>query len=225
MDGGTIGLTMITKILIVDDHAIVRRGLSMTIREVFPAIEVHEASSVGRAINVMSAYRDIGMALIDISLPGSDGRLLIPKVKELLPDAKVIIISASDDHATVQSVIDAGANGFISKSYESTQLVEELDLYLNGTLDYCKSGEGVQLNSQAPGTSTPPIDKNKMLSQYSLSKRQAQIAELLQKGFTNKEISDALFLSEGTIKNYISQLFDKLEVSSRTQAVIKLNAG
>ena len=222
MSGGTIGKTMITKLLIVDDHAIVRRGLSMTIREVFPAIEVHEASSVGRAINVMSAYRDIGMALIDISLPGSDGRLLIPKVKELLPEAKVIIISASDDHATVQSVIDAGANGFISKSYESAQLVEELDLYLNGTLDYCQNGGGIQLNSQPAGMQ--PIDKSKVLSQYSLSKRQTQIAELLQKGFTNKEISDALFLSEGTIKNYISQLFDKLEVSSRTQAVIKLNA-
>lgn len=213
---------MITKLLIVDDHAIVRRGLSMTIREVFPAIDVYEASSVGRAINTMKSYPEIGMALIDISLPGSDGRLLIPKVRELLPEAKVVIISASDDPETVQTVVDAGANGFISKSYESSQLLEELDLYLNGTLDYCNGSAQILAQNKEQQNRD---DKAELVAKFSLSKRQAQIAELLQKGFTNKEISDALYLSEGTIKNYISQLFDKLEVSSRTQAVIKLNGG
>lgn len=76
---------MMNKVLIVDDHEIVRQGLSLTIKDAFPDAQVYEAGSVGRALSIAQNTPDIQIALIDIQLPGSDGRTLVPKLNELCP--------------------------------------------------------------------------------------------------------------------------------------------
>lgn len=118
----------------------------------------------------------------------------------------------------MQSAIESGAHGFMSKSYEAHQIVEELELYLTGIMDFRNSAPIP--TPETPSAPPPPVD---LLAQSDFTKRERQIAELLKQGLSNKEISDKVFLSEGTVKNYMSQIFEKLEVTSRTQAVIKLN--
>lgn len=210
---------MLNKILIVDDHEIVRQGIALTIQDSFPFIEVLEAPSLGRAVNIISAHSDIDLALVDIQLQGGDGRSLVPRIKEMIPDCKVIIISGADDTQTVQSVIDSGANGFISKAYDSKQMMEELELYMKGIIDFREENSPSPLEAvQEPSIIDP-------MTTFEFTKRELQIAELLKQGLSNKEISESVYLSEGTVKNYMSQIFEKMQVTSRTQAVIKLNLG
>lgn len=210
---------MLNKILIVDDHEIVRQGLTLTIQDFFPFIEVLEASGLGRAVKLIDEHPDIDLALVDIQLPGSDGRSLVPRIKEAIPDCKVIIISGSDDSETVQSVVNSGANGFISKGYDSKQMMEELELYMNGIIDFRNNSPSPTFTEAPKPPSIDPIDS------FEFTKRELQIAEFLKQGLSNKEISESVYLSEGTVKNYMSQIFEKMQVTSRTQAVIKLNHG
>ena len=208
---------MLNKILIVDDHEIVRQGIALTIQDSFPFTEILEAHSIGRAVNLLSVHSDIDLALVDIQLQGSDGRSLVPRIKEMIPNCKVIIISGADDTQTVQSVVDSGANGFISKASDSTQMMEDLELFMNGIIDFHKeSPPPILEDKQEPPTVEP-------IKSFDFSKREQQIADLLKQGLSNKEISESVYLSEGTVKNYMSQIFEKMQVTSRTQAVIKLN--
>ena len=203
---------MTKKILIVDDYDIVRRGLKRALRQAIPDTDIIEATTIGSAISLMTQHNDIDIAIVDLMLPGGDGRMLIKQINRYAPEAKKVIISGRDDIDTVNSCLESGANGFISKANSTEQMIEDILLYMSGDMDHCRES----------ATKQPPTSKKDPLEAFDLTPREKQIAELVQKGLNNKEISNTIYLSEGTIKNYLSVIYEKLQVNNRTQLLVKL---
>lgn len=204
---------MTKKILIVDDYDIVRRGLKRALRQAISDIDIVEATTIGSAINVITQHPDLHIAIIDLMLPGGDGRMLVNQVKKHSPDAKIVMISGRDDIDTVNSCLESGANGFISKANSTEQMIEDIQLYMNGDMDHCREAT----------VKPPPVEQIAPLDQYDLTPREKQIAELVKQGLNNKEISNTIYLSEGTIKNYLSVIYEKLQVNNRTQLLVTLS--
>ena len=202
---------MTTKILIVDDYDIVRRGLKLALQESLKDIETIEATSISSAILTLAEHPDIQLAILDLMLPGGDGRILIGHVLKYAPQAKIIMMSGRDDTETVNSAIEAGAHGFISKANSTEQMLEDIQLYMDGSMDHS--------HSRSPSNTL----KSDPLDAYDLTPREKQITELIRQGMSNKEIGQTVYLSEGTVKNYLSVIYEKLQVTSRTQLLVLLN--
>ena len=205
---------MQARMLIVDDHHLVRRGLMLEIGDTFPELDILEASCVSSAMSVSQDISSLDMALIDLNMRGADGRQLLPVFRNSFPQAKLVMISGQDDIDTVNSVISAGANGFISKGSSIEDMMEDIGLYLEGTLDFNKGIKPILVEAE-------PQDS---LENYGLTCRELEIAQRITQGLNNKEISAEVHLSEGTVKNYASMIFEKLGVSTRTQLLVKFKA-
>ena len=202
---------MQARMLIVDDHHLVRCGLKLELGDTFPELDILEAACINSAMSVSQSIRSLDMALIDLNMRGTDGRQLLPVFRESFPRAKLVMMSGQDDIDTVNSVISAGANGFISKGSSIEDMMGDIGLYLEGTLDFNKGIKPILVEAE-------PQDS---LDNYGLTCREMEIAKRITQGLNNKEISSEVHLSEGTVKNYASVIFDKLGVSTRTQLLVK----
>jgi len=194
------------KILIIDDHALFRDGLSHVLMKLDDHVSVLEASSCDSALQQISYNIDIDLVLLDLNMPGTDGFEVLEKIAERYPAAPVVILSASTSHSDIQRSLDAGALGFIGKDITSAVMLNALRLILSG---------GIYI----PPNMKKADSENDMVSD--LTPRQMQVLQMLFEGHSNKVIADKLSLAEATIKMHISSIFKCLEVTNRTQAAIK----
>ena len=193
------------KLLLVDDHAMFREGLSLLIAQHFQDVEVLQAERLARAIALVKQHVDLDVVLLDLALPDSQGLDALPRLHEATPNARIVVLSADDSAGTVRGAIEQGAAGFIPKTAQGSTLRAALDVVLGG---------GVYLpGSPAPaptGASGRALD---------LSPRQAEVLHLLIRGASNKHICRELAMAESTVKTHVSAIFRRLEVTNRTQAV------
>ena len=202
-------------ILIVDGQPIVRYGLRREILKVLPDAELLESSSVSAAKHLLSNRDDVSMVIMDISLSGA--LFFTPKIRELSPPTKVIIFSDKDDLEVVNLGVKHGANGFVSKSLGVGDIIGDMLLYLDGTLDLQKL-----LNGGCAHPALPPEPANNAPPSVVLNKftrREREIAQLVSLGMSNLEISKTVRLAEGTVKNYLSVIFGKAGVKNRSQLI------
>ncbi|MEQ8663643.1 MAG: response regulator transcription factor [Gammaproteobacteria bacterium] len=196
------------KILIVDDHALVRDGLAHLLRSLADgdAAEVLEAATASDALAWAAATPDLDLALIDLNLPDRPGGELLDELVARFPLLPTVVLSASEDAAHVERVLAAGAMGFVPKSAPTTVLIQALRLVLAG-------GIYVPPMLARPTPAPPPVCAGR-----ALTARQLAILTRIVEGASNKTIGRELGISEATVKAHVSAVFRTLGVSNRTQA-------
>ena len=202
------------KILVVDDHPLIREALRLVLKGLDAAMHLLEAANRDSALAIASEHPDLSLILLDLTLPGANGFDLLRELREQYPAVPVVVLSASDQADVVTSALDAGAMGFIPKTSSSEVLVGALRLVLSG---------GVYLPPEVLRRPAAPAQTAANYRDLGLTERQAQVLALLIQGKPNKLICRELNLAEGTVKIHITAILKALKVSNRTQAVIAVS--
>jgi two-component system, NarL family, response regulator DevR len=200
------------RILLVDDHEVVRLGLKSLI-ERHPGFEViAEASAAAEAVATAVKLKP-DIVLMDIRLVGSSGIEACKEITAQLPDTRVIMLTSYAEDEMLFSAIRAGAVGYVLKQIGSTDLIRTIEAAARGeaTLD-------PSLTQRVFSEVRRSVQKEEMAAFNDLTPQEMQTLALVAEGKTNREIADALFLSEGTVRNYVSSILAKLRVSNRAEA-------
>lgn len=213
------------KILIVDDHPLVRDALREHLRRLGGQTEVFEACTGAKALELAGQHPDADLMLLDLNLPDVQGFSVLTALRELYPAIPVVVLSANQDQHTVLEALDHGAMGFIPKTAGTEVMLNALRLVLLGgvylpadilTTRFLQAGPPKTLTlpqRRSAGPAQTPAD-------LGLTKRQAQVLALMVQGKPNKLICRELDLAESTVKIHISSILRCLNVTNRTQAVI-----
>ncbi|RJP28321.1 MAG: DNA-binding response regulator [Actinobacteria bacterium] len=209
------------KVLIVDDHDIVREGLRR-ILESRPDIEVvAEAASGEEAVPLLERYRP-NISLFDIQLPGMSGIELTARAKEINPEGEVVVLTMFDDREIATRAIKAGAIGYVLKAAANQQLLEAVDAAHRGEslITPSVARKLVELLAGLPEPKESP-EQVALSEPYSqLTKREMEVLMLVAENLINRDIAERLFISEHTVKAHVKAIFRKLHIDDRTQAVI-----
>jgi DNA-binding NarL/FixJ family response regulator len=198
------------RILVVDDHPLVREGLRQLVAGLEDGVEVIEASRADAALQALDEHPDLDLALLDLNLPDGDGLAVLAEFGRRAPDLPVVILSGVQDPVLMRAALDKGAAGFIPKSALSQVIVPALKLVLAG---------GVYVPPEMLGGRAIPGGMDGASGESGLTARQRQVLDLLVSGKSNKEIAAALQLSEPTVKAHVVAVYRALQVRTRAQAV------
>jgi NarL family two-component system response regulator LiaR len=204
------------KILIADDHAVVRDGTRQILVQEPDMDVVAEAADGAEAIRLAGAYKP-DVAIIDIAMPGVDGIEATKQIKAKYPSVAVLILSAYDDDQFVFSLLEAGAAGYLLKSVRGRELVDAVrQVYAGESVLHPAIARKV-LNRFVPATGKASVKKPTDM----LSDREIEVLKLATRGLSNQDIADELCLSLRTVQAHLGHIFNKLQVSSRTEAVVR----
>jgi DNA-binding NarL/FixJ family response regulator len=206
------------KILLVDDHALVRRGLAHVVRESFPDAEVLEADNAEQALRAMSDNA-IEIALVDVRMPEPDGLALLHEIKAQWADIPVIMLTSFDHAPYVKQALAEGAAGYMLKDATPDDLEQAIRVALSGGGNVLSPRVIQNLFDEMDG-GAPVNGDGSHRPEASLTQRETDIMSLLAEGKSNREISRSLFLSEKTVKAHLAAIFRKLGVTNRTQAAM-----
>lgn len=196
------------RIMIVDDHEMVRRGLGLFIRG------YKDLLLVGEAANGMQAVRLCGklqpdVILMDIVMPEMNGIEAIRIIRQKLPDVQIIMLTSSSDSHHITEAIEAGATSYLMKNVTDDQLANAIRAAREG--EGVMSPEATQALIKAAIRPSTPV--------YHLSDREIEVLRLMTEGLSNLDISERLYLSRSTVKYHISGIFTKLGVTNRSEAI------
>jgi NarL family two-component system response regulator LiaR len=201
-------------VLIADDHPLVREALRQALDDEEDMEVVAEAADGEEAVRLASELKP-KVAVMDIVMPKLNGIEATRKIKEIAPDIAILILTAYDDDEYVLGLLDAGAAGYLLKSARGRDLV--------GAIRAIRSGESVlhpkiiaKLLKQATAA---PVKEHR--AGELLSERESEILRLVTLGMSNKEMAEKLFLSERTVKAHLTNIFNKLNVASRSEAIVR----
>jgi len=204
------------KILIADDHAVVREG-TRQILEQEPDLEVvGEACDGEEAVELAGSARP-DVAIVDIAMPKVDGIEATKQIKTLYPSIAVLILSAYDDDQFVFNLLEAGAAGYLLKSIRSHELIEAIRAVYAGESVLHPVIARKVLNRFASVSGQPQGQKPTEV----LSEREIEVLRLATQGLSNQDIANGLCLSLRTVQAHLGHIFNKLQVSSRTEAVVR----
>ena len=206
------------KILLVDDHALVRRGLAHVVRESFPDAEIVEADNAEQALRAMGEDA-IEIALVDVRMPEPDGLALLHEIKAQWADIPVIMLTSFDHAPYVKQALAEGAAGYMLKDATPDDLEQAIRVALSGGGNVLSPRVIQNLFDEMDG-GTPVNGDGSHRPEASLTQRETDIMSLLAEGKSNREISRSLFLSEKTVKAHLAAIFRKLGVTNRTQAAM-----
>ena len=196
------------KIIIADDHDLVRDALSTLVARDDDKAQIHSVSNFDHAYQYLSENQETELVLLDVYMPGMNGLLSIKKMVDDFPDVPVVLMSGLVEQADVELGFDYGARGFIPKTMNGKSLVSVLKMIINGA----KYIPEVMLEPKSADANDNPMG---------LSEREKQVLMLLLKGLPNKTISQQLHIEESTVKLHLRTLFKKLSANNRTDLVIK----
>jgi DNA-binding NarL/FixJ family response regulator len=203
------------KILIADDHAFVREG-TRRILEQEPDLEVVAEAGDGEEAVKMASELKPDVALIDVAMPKLDGIEATRQIKALCPAVAVLVLSAYDDDQFVFGLLEAGAAGYMLKNVRGQEIVDAIRAVHAGESVLHPSVARKVLNRFASVSGKPRERKSLEL----LTEREMDVLKLVTKGLSNKDIADKLCLSVRTVQGHLANIFNKLRVSSRTEAVV-----
>lgn len=203
------------KILIADDHTVVREG-TRQILEQEPDFEVLAEAADGEEAVKKAGSTHPDVAIIDIAMPGMDGIEATRQIKSLYPSVAVLILSAYDDDQFVFSLLEAGAAGYLLKSVRSRELIDAVRRIHAGESILHPTIARKVLNRFAYPTSESAQKKPEEV----LSDREKEVLGLAARGLSNQDIADSLCLSLRTVQAHLGHIFNKMQVSSRTEAVV-----
>lgn len=208
---------MSARILVVDDHTLVRQGIVKLLSENDQLEVVGEASSGFEAINKAKAL-EVDVVIMDMYMPGLDGVAATRLLKKELPDVAVIILTATEDENDLFEAIEAGAKGYILKSTDSSNLMHQIEQVLTG---------GIGMSDEITRRLVLGISRRGNSKRNSgrpdfevLTNREKEVLVQIAKGYTNKEIASELFISENTVRAHVRTLMQKLNQENRTQLAV-----
>ena len=216
------------KVLIADDHRLIIEGVKIKLAELDPGIETVVAMNLDELDRSVAAHADtLDLALVDITMPGTQGHQHVAKLRAQAPALPVIVLSGSEDAELMRSLIDLGVLGFSPKAYSPDVMLSAIRLVLAGGIYIPPL---LLTNAQAQGwqpaaTPAPPppvadparsVDGLRKL----LTERQIDVMRLLSQGKPNKLIARELGISEGTVKIHLAAIFRALNVRNRVEAVV-----
>ncbi len=199
------------KILIADDHALFRDGLSIHLKQIDSHVEVLHAGTFTHTFEILAKEKNINLTIIDLAMPDMGWEEGLKQLREKFPDARFVIVSASEDTHSMRKSLEFGASGYIPKTVNTKILMSALRLILDGG-SYIPPA--LIERSKAPGFSRSIGGKRL------LTGRQLQVLALVAEGKSNKQIAFELSVSEATIKLHINSILKTLGANNRTQALI-----
>jgi DNA-binding NarL/FixJ family response regulator len=197
---------MSVRVVLADDHLVVRTGLRGMLESDADVEIVGEASTGHEAIEI-AASSGADLVLMDLRMPELDGVAATKQLRERHPAVQVLILTTYDTDADILRAIEAGATGYLLKDATRDELLKAIHM--------AAAGE----SALAPSVASRLVDRMRSPRSATLSAREIEILELVAKGLSNKEIGARLYISEATVKTHLLHVFSKLGVSDRTQAV------
>ena len=204
------------KILVVDDHTLIREALRGVLLELKPEAGVIDASSCREALELAQANAaELDLVLLDLGLPDGDGFDTLGELRDLYPAVAIVVLSASKDRDSVTKALDLGALGFIPKSASRAVMVSALQLVFAGGI-YVPP----EILQRPKAPMDAPVSAPMSPSEIGLTERQIDVLALMMQGKSNKAVCRELDLAEATVKNHITAILRALKVTNRTEAVI-----
>jgi DNA-binding NarL/FixJ family response regulator len=215
------------KILLVDDHALLREALRGALQELESEAAIFEACDGRETMQFIAQHPDVDLILLDLNLPDRDGFGVLADLRQRYPTVSVVVISALQDRDTVMRALDLGALGFIPKSATRKVILGALQLVFAG---------GVYIPPQALARAEPAalatpradtaaaIRPGTLPADLGLTERQLDVLALMMQGKSNKAICRVLDLAEPTVKNHVRAILKALKATNRTEAVVAVSA-
>lgn len=224
------------KVLLVEDHALFREGVSLLLEQLADRVEVTGAETAQQAL-AMAAAGPLELVLLDYNLPDANGLECLTRIRSLQPQTPVIMLSAEQDAGLIQLALANGARGFITKASSSKVMISAVQLVLAGglyvppeMLNVATARPVAVTGLAAPGlavvgsgaanigVANPSAGNSEQLAQK-LTERQLDVFRQMVKGLSNKEIARELNMSPSTVKVHVAAILRELDVKNRTQAV------
>ena len=211
------------KILVVDDHVLIREAMRGVLRELKgEAAVILEAPDSRQAMHQIEQNPDVELVLLDLGLPDRDGLEILSDLANRYPTISVVVLSAQQDRDTVMKALDLGALGFIPKSGQREVMLSAFNLIFSGGI-YIPP-EILNRREPAPAPRPAPAPSKAGAADLGLTERQIEVLALMMQGKSNKAISRVLDLAEATVKIHVSAILKALKVANRTEAVIAASA-
>lgn len=192
------------KVLIADDHALVREGITLILERQEDLLIVGEASDGQEAVDMYRVYQP-DVTLLDLRMPKMDGVEAIKAIRQEFPAAKIVILTTYEGEEDIYRGLQAGAKGYLLKDSSRDELVEAIHAVCSG-------------QTRVPADILAKLAER--IRQPALTPRETDVLRLITQGQSNQEIANALFITEGTVKSHINSILSKMGVSDRTQAAI-----
>jgi DNA-binding NarL/FixJ family response regulator len=202
----------ITRILIADDHPLVRGALRQAVANAVAGAEIVECGSLADVAKALEARSDVDLVLLDLAMPGVRGFSGLMVLRAQYPSVPVVVVSGREERSVIRLCIDFGASGFIPKSTDMEAMQGAIRTVLAGDV-----WVPADLDLNGP-VDSDTVDSVRRLA--SLTPQQVRVLMMLSEGLLNKQIAYELSVSEATVKAHVSAILQKLGVESRTQAVI-----
>ncbi len=208
--------TLPTRILIADDHAVLRAGLKMLL-DAEPDLEVIGEANDGREVLDQVALLRPDVILLDLAMPGLDGLAALPQLKEILPQAHILVLTMHEDQAYLRQALQAGASGYVLKKAADTELLLAIRAIIRGEIYVHSAMTKSLLGDVLPPS---PAETNADSQRWrTLSAREQQVIRGIVLGYTSEEIAEQYHLSVKTVYTYRSRAMDKLALENRAQLV------
>ncbi|MFM9942345.1 MAG: response regulator [Hyphomicrobiaceae bacterium] len=213
------------KVLVVDDHALIRDALRGVLAEVRPGVSVLEAVDCKQALALVEAHTDLELIFLDLGLPDGDGFEVLEDFRTSNPAIGVVVLSATKDRDSVTRALRLGAVGFIPKSGTRPVMLSAIQLILAGGIYVPPEVLGGPEPSQLAAAATQPraVTKPGSPADLGLTARQIDVLALMLQGKSNKAICRELDIAEQTVKTYVTAILKALSVANRTEVVIAAN--
>jgi DNA-binding NarL/FixJ family response regulator len=206
------------RILLVDDHALIRDALRAILAEIVADAAVDEAASARKAMELAESGPETQLVILDLGLPDGDGLQLLRTIRARCPGTAVVVLSSSTESEVMAAALDAGAVGFIPKSAPRSVMVGALGLVLAGGIYIPPEAWPSRQKDQPPtAPERPPTP-----AELGLTQRQLDVLALLMRGRSNKAIARTLSIAEVTVKHHVTALMRALQVSNRTEAALAI---
>jgi DNA-binding NarL/FixJ family response regulator len=208
------------KILLVDDHALIRDALRGVLKELAADAAILEASDSRQAMRLIEQHPDLHLILLDLNLPDRDGFAVLSDLRKRCATISIVVLSAFNDRENVLRALDLGALGFIPKSSSREVMANALRLIFSG---------GVYIPPEALGraettVAVAALGRRVSPTDLGLTERQMEVLALMMQGKSNKAISRILDAAEPTVKHHVTAILKALKVANRTEAVIAVGA-
>jgi DNA-binding NarL/FixJ family response regulator len=201
-------------IVIADDHPLFRDALRHAVESQMPNTQIIMAGDFNEVEEIISNNADADLLLLDLTMPGVSGFIGLIRLRNEHPALPVVMVSASEDPATIRRSVDLGASGFIPKSSSIEQICEAISQVLAGNIWLPENIDIENLEDDEIARILARVSK--------LTPQQHRVLDMIGDGLLNKQIAYNLGVSEATVKAHVSAVLLKLKVDSRTQAVIQL---
>lgn len=206
-----------TRFLIIDDHPLFREALQSVVKSVYPDVETTEARTMAEALDALASDAGMDLCLLDLNMPGVQGFDGLLQLRTRYPRLPVVVVSGHEDPRIVSEVLSYGAAGFIPKSARKAELADAIRSVMEGAVHVPDTYAPQAADADQAGRA----DMVHRLA--TLTPQQLRVLHMLRQGLLNKQIAYELQVGETTVKAHVSEILRKLNVYSRTQAVIEVS--